>query len=71
MKKSIKVFARSFYISSVIIFCVVAGAAGIAKAYQNTVATRYGQYKKAFEIKDGHIRILDYEIDIPIQIKNY
>lgn len=65
MKRSIKVFARSFYISCVIIFCIVAGAVGIARAYQNTVSTRYGQYKKAIEFKDGHLRILDYEIEMP------
>ncbi|MEE1053484.1 MAG: hypothetical protein U0L33_04005 [Acutalibacteraceae bacterium] len=43
--------------------CIVFGWLGIAEAYENTVQTAFGEYKKAVEITNNKIRILDFEIN--------
>ncbi len=62
MKKSYRTYIRTFYITWVLILCLMLGFGGIAKAYENTVRTGFGEYKKAVEISDGTLRILDFEI---------
>lgn len=62
MKRSLKIFFSSFYLTSVIITCIVLGAYGMGKAYENMVYTSFGEKKSAVEILDGGIRILDFEI---------
>lgn len=64
MKRNYKLFFRSFYMSLVIIFCMVIGCVGISKAYENTVQTGFGIDKKAIEYSDGKLRILDFVIEI-------
>lgn len=59
-----KVFLRSFYISSVIIFCICFGFLGIAKAYENIRLIGFGEYRKAVEYEEGTLRIFDFEIDL-------
>ncbi len=63
-KKNYRLFFRSFYLSSVIMFCILFAVFGIARAYKNTVQIGFGQYKDAFEITDEGIRILDFHIDL-------
>ena len=60
MKKRTKTYFRTFFISSVIILCLVFGVYGIAVAYENTVQIAFGEYKKAIEFSDGTFRILDF-----------
>ena len=62
MKRRTKVYFRTLYISFVIIMCLFIGCVGIALAYENTVQTAFGEYKKAIEITDEGIRVLDFVI---------
>lgn len=60
MKKQIKTYFRTFYISWIIIMCVVFGWLGASAAYENTVQIAFGEYKSALEISDDTIRIFDF-----------
>ena len=62
MKKSLKLFFSSFYLSLVIISCIIFAFFGICKSYENMVYKSFGVKKSAVEIIDGGIRILDFEI---------
>ncbi len=62
-KKDIKRFLRTFYLSSVLLLCLILGITGIFLAYENTMITGFGEYKKAVEISDGFLRILDFTLD--------
>ena len=62
MKKSLKLFFSSFYLSSIIISCIIFAFFGIGKSYENMVYKSFGVKKSAVEIIDGGIRILDFEI---------
>ena len=63
MKKT-RLFFKSFYLSSLILFCLTIGLTGIGKAYENTRQIGFGEYKRAIELTDDGIRILDFEIKI-------
>lgn len=58
-----RVFWRSFYISAVIVLCLLCGAFGMFQAYENTVRIGFGEYKKAIELTDDGIRIFDFVIE--------
>ncbi len=62
MKRSTKTYFKSFYISMVIIACLCFGWVGISSAYENTVKIKFGEDRPAIELKDGKLRILDFEI---------
>ena len=62
MKRSTKLFFSSFYLSSVIIACIILAFFGISRSYENMVYKSFGVKKSAVEIIDGGIRILDFEI---------
>ena len=64
MKRNTKVYFRTFYLSSVLILCLIFGFMGVALAYENTVQTAFGEYKKAIEFSDGSIRIFDLVINL-------
>lgn len=66
IKKQTKAFFRSFYVSSVVAFCLFIGVYGIFTAYENTRRTGFGEYKKAVEYEDGKLRILDFYIPVRI-----
>ena len=57
--KKYRHFWRSFYITSVIIFCLVLGITGTVKAYENTQKIGFGTEKSAFRITENEIRIFD------------
>lgn len=63
MKKG-RVFLRSFFLSAVIVFCIIFGIWGAIAAYENTLSTGFGEYKKAVEYSDGVLRIFDFEITL-------
>lgn len=64
MKKSdnFRLFKKSFFITFVILSCLLIGVIGISKAYENTVRIAFGEYEKAFGINSEGIKILDFEI---------
>lgn len=64
MKEQLTVYFRALYISLVIILCLCLGWIGISTAWENTVRIAFGEEKKAIELEDGKLRILDFEIDI-------
>ena len=68
MKNQTKIYFRSFYITLIIIFCLAFGWIGISTAWENTQAVAYGEYKKAIEINDDGIRILDFVIKAKITL---
>ena len=57
-------FLRSFCITTVIIFCFSFLTFGTAKAYEGIRKTGFGDYRGAFEFKEGKIKILDFEINL-------
>ena len=62
--KSFKIFARSFFITSVIIGCVFLGFFGICRAYEKMRLIGFGEYRSALEIENEKVKIFDFEIDI-------
>ena len=64
MQKQTKTYFRSFYISFIIIICILLGWLGISSAYQNIVKTLTGEYKTAIKITNDTITILDFEIHL-------
>jgi hypothetical protein len=57
-----KLYFKTLYISSVVIFCLLFGFIGIAKAYENIRLVGFGEYRSAIEIEDGKLKIFDMEI---------
>ena len=57
-----KIFFRSFFISLVVVFCIVFGFLATAKAYENIRLVAYGEYRNAIEIDKDGITFFDYEI---------
>lgn len=64
MKRKYKLFFKSWYLSSVIVFCLLFGILGIFKAYENIRLIGFGEYRKAVEYEDGVLRFFDTEIEI-------
>ena len=58
--RNLRTFLRSFYISSVVVFCLILGFVGVTKAYENIRLIAYGEYKNAIEIENGKLRIFDF-----------
>lgn len=63
MKRQIKIFFRSFFVSSIIVFNIIFAFLSISKAYENIRLIGFGEYRKAVEIKDGKLLFFDLEID--------
>ena len=53
-------FLRTVYLSTVVVFCLIFGFLGVAKAYENIRLIAFGEYRNAIEIEDGKIKILDF-----------
>lgn len=62
MKRNTKTYFRTLYITLVILLCLSLGWIGISTAYENTVQVAFGEYKRAIEINDDTVRILDFII---------
>ncbi len=62
MKRNTKTYFRTLYITLVILLCLSLGWIGVSTAYENIVRVAYGEYKKAIEINEDTIRILDFVI---------
>ncbi len=63
MKKNFKLFLRTFYLTAVIMFCLIFGFIGTAKAYEAIRFTGFGEYKSAIEIDKDKLRFFDFEIN--------
>ena len=59
---SFRLFKKSFFITLIVLSCLIIGIGGIAKAYENTVRIAFGEYEKAFGINSEGLKILDFEI---------
>lgn len=62
--KKIKLFLRTFYLSSVILFCCFFILLGSAKAYESIRQVGFGEYRKAIEYSDGVLKLFDLEINL-------
>lgn len=60
MKRNTRLFFRSFFVSSVVVFCLLLGFFGITKAYEGIRLVGFGEYRKAIEITDSSIKIFDF-----------
>ena len=58
-----KLFLRTTLIGTVISLNIIFGCLAVTTAYENIMQTAYGEYKKAVELTDDGIRILDYIIE--------
>jgi len=63
MKEKIKVFLRTVFIGTTISLNIIFGGLAVAKAYENIRQIGFGEYKRAVEITEDSIRILDFTID--------
>lgn len=62
MKRSTRLFLKSWYLSSVILFCLVLGVLGIIKAYEGIRLVGFGEYRNAIEINNDEIKIFDFNL---------
>lgn len=65
MKKNTKIFFKSFYVSSVIVFCIIIGILGITKAYEGIRLIGFGEYRNAIEIDNGEFKFFDFSLRLP------
>lgn len=64
MKRSVKLFFKSFFISSTLVFCLCFGILGTMKAYEQIRLIGFGEYRHAVEFEDGVLKFFDVEIEI-------
>ena len=62
MKRSTRLFFRSFFISSTVVFCLIFGFFGITKAYEGIRLVGFGEYRSAIEIDEKGIKIFDFTL---------
>ena len=62
MKRSTRIFFRSFYISAMVAFCLLLGIFGIMKAYEGIRLIGFGEYRSAIQIDEGGIKIFDFTL---------
>lgn len=61
-----RTFFRTIYISSVVVFCLISGFWGAAKAYENIRLIGFGEHRRAVEIRDSSFKFFDFEIELNI-----
>ncbi len=64
MKRSTKLFFRSFLISSIVALCMVYGLLGITKAYEGIRLIGFGENRDAIFYNDGTLYLFDYKIKL-------
>ncbi len=64
IKKQIKLFFRSAYITATVLLCLFIGIYGSFKAYENIRLVGFGEYRSAIEYKDGILKIFDISIEL-------
>lgn len=60
LKKPTRTFLRTFWLSCVIVACILFGGLGIIRAYENTRRIAFGDYRPAIEWTEDGLRILDF-----------
>lgn len=60
MQKS-NILLRTVYITTTILLCLFFGFYGVFSAYKNIRQLAFGEYRKAVEITEEEIKILDFE----------
>ena len=55
---------QSFYISSLVTFCIIFSLFAMGKAYENIRFIAFGENKIAVEYNNGILRVFDFEISI-------
>ena len=65
-KENLKKFIRSFYITFIILLCVVFGFYSICKAYENIRLVSFGEYRSAIELEEGKFKFFDYTKEIEL-----
>ena len=69
MRQNTKLFLKSFYISSLVVFCMLFSFFAMGKAYENIRFIAFGENKTAVEYNNGILRVFDFEINIKNQLK--
>jgi hypothetical protein len=64
MKRKIKIFLKTVYITSVLCLCLFIGVFGCFKSYENIRLIGFGEYRSAIEYENGVIKIFDFEFNI-------
>jgi len=64
MKKSTRLFFKSWFLSSVIVLCLCIAFFGTTKAYEGIRLIGYGEKRRAIEITENGIRFFDGFIKI-------
>ena len=62
MNRNTRLFFRSFFVSSVVAFCLIVGFFGITKAYEGIRLVGFGEYRSAIEIDEKGIKIFDFTL---------
>ena len=57
-----KDFFRKTMLSAVVTSCILWGFIGVCESYSKIREISHGEYRNAIEIKDGKIKIFDFEI---------
>lgn len=55
-----RLFFKSFFITVLIVSVLSLSLFLVCRAYENTLATKYGIYSNAVEISKDYIKILDF-----------
>ncbi len=64
IKRQIKLFFRSAYITATVLLCLFIGLYGSFKAYENIRLVGFGEYRSAIEYEDGTLKIFDISIEL-------
>jgi len=62
MKKSTRLFFKSWFLTTIIIICTLVAFFGTTKAYEGIRLIGYGENRRAIEFKEGVLYVFDFEI---------
>lgn len=61
-KRAFSAFISSFFLTFVIVSCILGGIGLAAAAYENTLASGFGENRQAFSLTENGLRLFDFEI---------
>ena len=62
--KNFKLFLKSFYITAIIITCILIVLIGTTKAYENIRQIGFGEHRHAIDYENGTLTFFDFTFDI-------
>lgn len=62
--KNFKIFLKSFYITAMIITCLLIALIGTTKAYESIRQIGFGEYRRAIDYENGTLIFFDFTIDL-------